>query len=110
VAYRALNRRKLLVISGRLNAGLWIYLEDLGSMGASAPLSISAAGMTCCRSLFVGVSLMCHICPSGACTLQIADLVLKKFHCFGAFALARLQDLELMPSFLKQICGADHAC
>ena len=50
VAYRALNRRKLLVIRGSEKLGRLIYLEDRISCGRSKSL-MSSSGMTCCSSL-----------------------------------------------------------
>jgi len=80
----ALNLRKLLVIRGRLNAGLRTYWEDLlltglltgllaGLLaGASSPLSESSAGMTCFKSL-VGVSYIQRRWTGIFATLQTVD-------------------------------------
>ena len=61
MAYRALNRRKLFVINGRLKFGRWTYFEDRGSMGTSAPLSIPSGGIICSRSLSSCLSFRGHI-------------------------------------------------
>lgn len=48
--YLALKRRKLFVISGKLNPGRLIYLVDLLSPVSNVS-AISSTGMTCCKSL-----------------------------------------------------------
>lgn len=50
VPYRALNRRKLLVINGIEKLGLLIYFEERTS-GGRFRSSTSSSGITCCRSL-----------------------------------------------------------
>ena len=45
-----MNRRKLLVIRGRLKLGRCTYFEDRSSRGASSP-STSSRGITCCINL-----------------------------------------------------------